>query len=170
MARVNVTKDLENKTLTIEAIVDGSKDKVWKAYADKEWFEKWWGPEGWETTTKEFDFRPGGRVHYDMHCVDKDQGEWYDQHSWGVMNILEVDEANYRLAFEDAFSDETGVANPEMPTMQNSLELHDEDGKTRIVTKTIAETAEQLEEVIKMGIEEGWASQLAKLDTLLSER
>lgn len=168
MARVNVTKDTENKTLTIEAVVDGPKDKVWKAYADKDWFEKWWGPEGWETTTKEFDFRPGGRIHYDMHCVDKAQGEWYDQHSWGVMNIKEVDEGN-RLVFEDVFSDETGVANPDLPAMQSSVELHDEGGKTKIVTKSVTETIEQLEEVLKMGIEEGWTSQLAKLDMLLAE-
>lgn len=70
MAEVNVTKDLENKLLIIEHIANGSKEKVWQAYADKELFEKWWGPEEWETTAKEFDFRLGGRIHYDMHCVD----------------------------------------------------------------------------------------------------
>lgn len=168
MAKVNVTKDLENKTLIIEAVVDGVKDKVWKAYADQQWFEKWWGPEGWQTTAKEFDFRPGGRVHYDMHCVDTTQGEWYDQHSWGVMTISEIDEGN-RIVFEDAFSDETGAVNAELPTMQSSVELYDEGGQTRIVTKTVADTVEQLEEIIKMGVEEGWTSQLVKLDALLAD-
>lgn len=168
MADVKVTKDLENKTLVIEYVANGPKDKVWRFYADKDWFEKWWGPEGWETTAKEFDFRPGGRVHYDMHCVDKNQGEWYDQHSWGLMLLQEIDEGN-RIIFKDAFSDETGVANSEMPVMQNTVELDEVDGKTKIVTRSIFETLEQMEEVIKMGVEEGWSSQLDKLDTLLTE-
>lgn len=168
MAEVKVTKDIENKTLIIEAVVNGSKDKVWQFYADKESFEKWWGPEGWETTTKEFDFRPGGRVHYDMHCVDKNQGKWYDQHSWGLMNIQEIDEGN-RIVFEDAFTDETGVANSEMPVMQNTVEFSEADGKTKLVTHTVAETVEQLEEIVKMGAPEGWSSQLNKLDQLLAE-
>lgn len=167
MAEVKVTKDLENKTLIIEAVVDGSRDKVWQFYADKESFEKWWGPEGWETTAKEFDFRPGGRVHYDMHCIDKNQGEWYGQHSWGLMNIQEIDEGS-RIVFEDAFTDETGEPNTGMPVMQNTVEFSAADGKTSIVTRTVAETAEQLEEIIKMGVEEGWSSQLNKLSALLN--
>ncbi len=166
MARVNVTKDLQNKTLTIDAIVDAPKDKAWKAYANQEWFEKWWGPEGWETTTKEFDFRPGGRIHYDMHCIDKNQGEWYDQHSWGVMTIKEIDEGN-RIVFEDGFSDETGVVNPGMPVMTTIVELTEENGQTKLATMCITETAEQLDELLKMGMVEGWSSQLTKLDTLL---
>ncbi|MBH1980385.1 SRPBCC domain-containing protein, partial [Candidatus Saccharibacteria bacterium] len=60
MSEVKVTKDLENCKLIIEYTANGPKDKVWKAYADKDWFEKWWGPEGWETTAKEFNFAPGG--------------------------------------------------------------------------------------------------------------
>lgn len=168
MADVKVTKDLENKTLTVEAVVNGPKEKVWQFYADKDLFEKWWGPEGWETTAKEFDFRPGGRVHYDMHCVDKAQGEWYNQHSWGIMNIESIDEGN-SFVYQDAFSDESGTVNPELPTMQCTNELIEEDGKTRIVSTIQAETTEQLEEVLKMGIEEGWSSQLEKLEGLLSE-
>lgn len=167
MADVKVTKDLENKTLTVEAVVNGAKDKVWQFYADKESFEKWWGPEGWETTAKEFDFRPGGRIHYDMHCVDENQGEWYDQHSWGIMDIESVDEGK-SFTYRDAFSDESGAVNPELPTMQCKNELIEEDGKTRIVSTIVAETVEQLEEVLKMGIEEGWSSQLDKLDALLA--
>jgi len=163
---VKVTKDLENKTLIIEYVANGPVEKVWRAYADKDWFEKWWGPEGWETTAKEFDFREGGRIHYDMHCVDKNQGEWYDQHAWGVMRIKEIDE-HHSLTFEDVFSDETGETDVNMPIMESSVELTEEDGRTKITTRTTAQTVEQLEEILKMGVVEGWSSQLAKLDVLI---
>ncbi len=166
MAEVKVTKDLENKTVVIEYVTAGSVEQVWRYYAEKDLFEKWWGPEGWETTAKEFDFRVGGKIHYDMHCVDKNQGEWYDQHSWGVMNILEIEEGR-SIRFEDAFSDETGEVDSNMPTMQTSVELVDVDGKAKLVTRTVGNSAEEVEQLLKMGMVEGWSSQLEKLDSLI---
>ena len=77
MNETKVTKDLESKTLIIERSFNAPKDRLWQFYAVKEKFEQWWGPEGWETTTKEFDFTPGGQVHYAMKCVDEAQGEWF---------------------------------------------------------------------------------------------
>ena len=41
---LKLTKDLANKTLSLEREFDAPKEKVWKAWADKETFEKWWGP------------------------------------------------------------------------------------------------------------------------------
>lgn len=167
MAEVKVTKDLENKKLVIEYVANGPKDKVWKAYADKEWFEKWWGPEGWETTTKEFNFAPGGRVHYDMKCVDENQGEWFGQSSWGVMEIKEVNPMD-SFTYQDYFSDETGALNTEMPALVVTNEFFEEDGKTKIVSTSFADSADQIEELIKMGMVEGFSSQLNKLDQLVA--
>lgn len=167
MAEVKVTKDLENKKLIIEFVANGPKEKAWRAYADKEWFEKWWGPEGWTTTTKQFDFRPGGVVHYDMKCVDEAQGEWFGQSSWGLMEIQSIDELN-SFTYMDYFSDEQGVKNQDMPALTITNEFIEEDGKTRIVSTCLADSAEQIEELIKMGMVEGFSSQLNKLESLLS--
>lgn len=168
MADVKVTKDLENKAIIIEWETKAPKEKVWRAYSDKDWFERWWGPEGWETTTKEFDFRPSGRVHYGMKCVDENQGEWYGQESWGLVIMQEIDAPN-RFVGKDHFSDAEGNVNTEMPGMIMEVELFEEDGVTRVVSRSITETAEQLEELIKMGMVEGFSSQLAKFDALMAE-
>lgn len=165
---VKVTKDLENKTLIIEREFDGPIDKVWKAYADKETFEKWWGPEGWETKTKEFDFVPGGRVHYDMKCVDESQGEWFGQSSWGMMVIESVDAPN-SFSYEDHFSDENGTLNQQMPVMTVTNEFIEQDGKTKLVSRSVADSAEQIEQLVQMGMIEGFTSQLLRLDALLAE-
>lgn len=166
MADVKVTKDLENKKLVIEYVAGGAREKVWRAYADKEWFEKWWGPEGWETTTKEFSFQPAGKVHYGMKCVDEQQGEWFGQTSWGLMDILEVDEPR-SFTYMDYFSDENGTVNNEMPVIKVKNEFVDENGKTRIICTCFADSAEQIEQLVKMGMIEGFSSQLDKLDNLL---
>lgn len=168
MDKTKVTKDVENKTLTIERVFDAPVEKVWKAYADKATFEAWWGPEGWETTTKEFDFRPGGKIHYGMKCVDENQGDWFGQESWGLMEIQSVDEPTQFTA-KDHFSDETGTLNDAMPAQLFVVELRDEDGKTRLINRSITDTAEQLEELMKMGMVEGFSSQMNKLEKMLAE-
>lgn len=168
MDKTKVTKDLENKTLTIERTFDAPKEKLWRAYADKEWFKKWWGPEGWQTTTKEFNFTPGGRIHYGMKCVDENQGEFYGQESWGLMEIQSIDAPNSFTA-KDFFADADGNINQEMSPQTLTVELVEENGKTRMIDCSVTETAEQLEEFIKMGMIEGFASQLNKLEALLAE-
>lgn len=165
---VKVTKNLENKTLTIEREFDAPKDKVWQAWADKATFEKWWGPEGWETTAKEFNFTPGGRVHYGMHCIDENQGEWYDKWSWGAMEITEIDDTN-SFTYVDYFSDEAGTLNKEMPALTIVNSFIEQDDTTKLVSVSQADSAEQIEQLLQMGMVEGFTSQLLKLDALLAE-
>jgi uncharacterized protein YndB with AHSA1/START domain len=165
---LKVTKDLENKKLILEREFDGPKDKLWQAFAVKEKFEKWWGPEGWTTTTKEFDFTPGGRVHYDMKCLDESQGEWYGQSSWGLMVIDSVNEPD-SFSYTDYFSDENGTMNQEMPALKITNEFIDlGNGRSKFVSTSLADSAEQIEQLIKMGMVEGFTSQLSKLDQLLA--
>ena len=167
MSEVKVTKDLENKKLIIEYAADGSKDKVWQAYADREMFEKWWGPEGWETTTKEFNLTPGGKIHYGMKCIDENQGDWFGQTSWGVMDIIEVS-PNDIFTYMDYFSDENGVLDTGMPALKVTNEFIEEDGKTKIISTSFADSAEQIEQLVNMGMIEGFTSQLNKLDRLFA--
>jgi uncharacterized protein YndB with AHSA1/START domain len=166
--KTKVTKDLENKTLIIERSFDATKEQLWPYYAEKEKFEAWWGPEGWETTTKEFDFRPGGRVHYDMKCVDKNQGEWYGKSSWGLMQIDTVDAPN-SFTYTDYFSDEEGNIAQDMPGLKVTNELIEEDGKVKLLSTSYAGSAEDIEKLLAMGMAEGFDSQLNKLDVLFAK-
>ena len=165
---LKVTKDLENKTLTLERDFDAPKDKVWKAYADKEAFEKWWGPEGWQTTTLEFNFVSGGRIHYAMKCVDENQADWFGKTEYGVMLIETVDDGN-SFSYKDYFSDEAGTLNQEMPVLTIKNEFIEQDGKTKFVSNSVADSAEQIEQLIQMGMTEGFSSQLSKLDRIFAE-
>jgi uncharacterized protein YndB with AHSA1/START domain len=166
MADVKVTKDLESKKLIIEHLANGPLEKVWNAYAQKDQFEKWWGPEGWETTVKEFTFEPGGRVHYGMKCVDANQTDWFGKASWGLMEI-EVVDAPHSFTYHDYFFDEAGTVNRDLPVLTITNEFFEENGKTKIVSTANAASAEQIEQLIKMGMLEGISSQLGKLDKLV---
>jgi uncharacterized protein YndB with AHSA1/START domain len=167
MVQTKVTKDVENKTLIIECEFDAPKEKLWRAYADKDWFEKWWGPEGWQTTAKAFDFKQGGTIHYAMECVDKNQGEWFGQKHWGLLIFEVIDEPN-RIEAQDRFANEDGSVDESMPAQKFIIEFVEENGKTRLISRSVADTAEGLETLVKMGMVEGFSSQLNKLESLLA--
>lgn len=164
MDKTKVTK--EGNVLILERVFNAPVDKLWDAFSNPETFVRWWGPEGWDTTVKEFDFVAGGKNHYCMKCVDEKQGEWFNQESWGMMVFDEVN-APTSFTYKDYFSDAEGTLNQDMPVITVTTSFIDQDGKTLMVNKSVAQSPEQIEELIKMGMLEGYSSSMDKLDTLL---
>lgn len=167
MNKTKVTKNLAAKTLTIERVFEAPKNKLWRAYADKDWFVQWWGPEGWEATVKEFDFKAGGRNHYCMKCVDENQSEWFGQESWGLMKYESVDEPN-GFTYKDYFVDGEANIQDGMPVITVAIELKEMNGKTTLVTICQAESAEDIEKLVSMGMIEGFSSSADKLERLVT--
>lgn len=168
MDKTKVTKDLENNALILERTFSAPKAKVWQAYADKELFSQWWGPEGWQTTVKEFDFTIGGTNLYGMKCVDENQGDWFGQESWGMMKYESIDEPD-SFTYKDYFADAEGTPTPNMPVMTITIELDEADGKTTVRTRCVGETAEEVEKLLAMGMVEGYSSSCNRLEQLLSQ-
>lgn len=157
MSDISIDKDATNRTLTVERVFDAPRERVWQAWADPEKLAKWFGPRGWETTIKEFEFKPGGIWHYCMTCLDPDQGEYFEQESWGKATYLEIDEPN-SFVYRDQFADAAGKPTPGMPTtiVTMSFEpVEGDPGKTRIVSTTVFESDEAYQQVIDMGVIEG---------------
>lgn len=167
MDKTKVTKDYENGILTVERTFNAPPQRIWDAYTNADQFCKWWGPEGWETTVKELRLTKGGKNHYGMKCVDKNQGEWFNQESWGMMVFEEVDEPN-SFTYKDYFSDAEGVLNQEMPVMTITMSFTEEDGKTKLVARGVVESKEQLEQLVNMGMIEGLTSTMDKLESFIA--
>lgn len=70
--------NMENKTtttvngseLTITRLLNAPQELVFEAWTKAEHLEKWWGPDGFSTTTHEIDVRPGGIWRFIMHGPD----------------------------------------------------------------------------------------------------
>lgn len=156
MDKTNITKDRETKELIMDRTFNAPRNVVWNAWADPAKLAKWWGPRGWDTTIKTFEFQPGGVWHYAMKCVDESQGEWYGKESWGKAEFVSVDEPN-EFTYKDMFSDAEGNINSEMPIMTITVSFTEADGKTKVVSSGVFETAEEYDKVIAMGVEQGAA-------------
>lgn len=64
---VSETADREIATIRI---FNAPRTLVWEVWTDPKHLENWWGPNGFTTTTKEFDLRAGGTWLFIMHGPD----------------------------------------------------------------------------------------------------
>lgn len=162
MDKTSVTKDFDNSTLIIERTFNAPRQRLWDAYTVPDQFTQWWGPEGWETTVKEFNLVAGGKNHYAMKCVDERQGEWFNQESWGMMVFEAIDTPN-SFTYKDYFSDADGTLKQDMPVMTITMEFVEKEGKTTMICTGKVDSKEQLEQLVNMGMIEGMSSSLDKL-------
>lgn len=161
MPVLSVEKDLDRRTLTVTAEFAASADRVWALYADARQVERHWGPPGWPATFVTHDFVAGGGSHYFMAGPD-------GQRSHGVWRIVAVDEP-HSFALDDGFADEEGVPNEELGWMRMTARLDPVASGTRVVLVTTFASAEQLQAVLDMGMEEGLRLAMGQIDGILAD-
>jgi uncharacterized protein YndB with AHSA1/START domain len=165
---------MENKGLVIERIFDAPVESVWKAWTTPDLVKKWWGPEGFYAPSVKIDFRVGGKYIYAMHGPKG--SEWdKDMYSAGVFKEIIP---NKKLVITDYFSDELGNKLPpstygqanDFPDEQEVTVLFEELGVGKSMLSIIypkPTTKEQLDAILKSGMQEGWNSSLDKLGTVV---
>ncbi len=52
--------------INLERTLRASVEDVWEAWTTKKGLEAWWGPEGFTTTVRKLDLRPGGKFEHAM--------------------------------------------------------------------------------------------------------
>ena len=161
MPVTNITKDLDTRSLVITASFAAPVERVWQVYADPRQLERIWGPPSHPATFVEHSLTPGGRVNYYMTGPD---GEKY----YGGWRVLTVDEPD-RFTFEDFFADEAFNPAPGLPVSVSDYRFEAVDSGTRAVFTATYETAEAMQQVLEMGMEEGATQAINQLDALLAE-
>ncbi len=161
MTVTSVDKDVENLTLTLVADFGAPVERVWQLWADPRRLERWWGPPTYPATFEEHDLTPGGGVKYYMTGPDGEKfGGW-----WRVSSVTPP----RALEFTDGFSDQDGKPDPEMPTTEVRMTLTEHEGGTRMELRSVFDTREQMEQLTKMGMEEGLTLAVGQMDALLAE-
>lgn len=157
-----VRKDLEALTMSITAEFDASPERVWQLWADPRQLERWWGPPTYPATVDAHDFRVGGRVEYHMTGPEGDQPRGY----W------EIDEADapHALVFRDGFANDDGTPNSDLPVTEARVRIEQiGDGRTRMSIDTVFPSAEAMEQILAMGVEEGMTQAMSQIDGILAE-
>ncbi|GAA8844043.1 hypothetical protein DUHN55_10220 [Helicobacter pylori] len=100
MPIIDVTTDLDTRTLVMTTEFPVSVERLWQVWADPRQLEQWWGPEGYPATVTEHDLTPGGTVSYHMTSPE---GEKFP----GGWTVVAVEEPR-RLELRDYFADADG--------------------------------------------------------------
>jgi uncharacterized protein YndB with AHSA1/START domain len=160
MSVTDVQQDLDALTLKLTAEFAAPVERVWQMWADPRLLERWWGPPTHPATFVEHELASGGRMHYFMTSPEGDQYH-------GCWRILAVD-APHTIEIEDAFADDAGQLNPELPISTMRLTLSATADGTRMAVVSTYPTLEALEQVIEMGVEEGMTQAVNQIDGLLA--
>jgi uncharacterized protein YndB with AHSA1/START domain len=158
-----VRKDPEALTMTIEAELDASPERVWQLWADPRQLERWWGPPTYPATFTKHDLTPGSRVEYHMTGPEGDQPK-------GFWDILQTDPPR-SLVVRDGFANDDGTPNLDFPTGEMRVRIEEiGDGRSRMSIESLFPSAEAMEQLLAMGQEEGMKQAMGQIDAILAEQ
>jgi uncharacterized protein YndB with AHSA1/START domain len=160
MTILGTTKDPDTLTFTITAEWPAPPSRVWQIWSDPRQLERWWGPPTWPATFEQHDVVVGGRSSYYMTGPEGEKAR-------GWWQFVALDEPS-RLEFEDGFSDESGTPDASMPTIQIRVDLEQAGPGTRMTITSRFSTADQMEQLVQMGMVEGITAAIGQIDELLA--
>lgn len=147
-----------DREIVVERLIAVPRHVVWKAWANGADIERWWGPDGFTTTTHQRDFRSGGIWRFTMHGPD---GRDYENR----IDYIEVVE-NERIVDSHGGEGETAHIR-----FRAEITFEDREGGTLVTMRLVFPTAEMREMVIREhGAIEGGRQTLARLARLVEER
>ena len=121
-----------DREILISRVISAPREVVFEAFTEVRHLSQWWGPEGFTTTTRAFEFRVGGEWDFVMHGPDgTDYQEWI---SWIEITpperiaLLHGEHRDDPNAFESVltFTPDGAGTRIEMRTVFPSKELRDE--------------------------------------------
>ncbi|MGI2328976.1 SRPBCC domain-containing protein [Planococcus sp. YIM B11945] len=152
---------VEGLELIMERFFVAPRELVFDMFVNPEHIVNWWGPHGWTTTNYQMDIRPGGVWHYCMRS-EEDGTE-----AWGKAVYEEIVKPE-RLVYTDSFSDDKGNNVDGMPIIKVISEFFEEGNGTKIISRSLFETKEELQRVLDMGVVEGMDETFDRLDGYLN--
>lgn len=154
-----VVKDLAKRKITITRHFDADVETVWNMWTRPELLDMWWAPRPWKTETRSHDFKVGGKWVYAMVGPDNER-------HWAMIEYLKIDRLK---SFEgkDAFSDDKGNKNADLPQSNWKVDFQKAADGTKIAVTITANEAGTLEKLIEMGFEQGFTMALDNLDEYL---
>jgi uncharacterized glyoxalase superfamily protein PhnB/uncharacterized protein YndB with AHSA1/START domain len=146
----------ENNTVNVKREFNSTVDVVWKAWTTPEILDQWWAPKPYTTNTISMDFREGGTWLYYMESPEGNRH--YCKNDYQKITIEKS------FTGLDAFCDDKGNVNPEMPRTLWTNDFSSSGNKTMVSIVAQYASLEDLEKVIALGFKEGFTMAMQNLD------
>lgn len=161
MPVTNIDKNVDAHQLVVTSDFPAPVARIWQFWTEARQLEQWWGPPGYPATVTDFDLTPGGRVSYFMTSPEGEKFGGY----WDIEGV----EPTSLLTFSDGFADAEGNPAEGMPVGKIVVQFAERDGGTRVTATTTYSSAEDLEKVVGMGMEEGLTQATGQIDDILAK-
>ncbi|MFC9936135.1 SRPBCC domain-containing protein [Glutamicibacter sp. NPDC127525] len=159
MPVTSVVKDSEALSLTVHAEFPVKVSRLWDAYLDARQLEKFWGPMEYPATFTRHDAAPGGRSNYHMTSPE---GEEF--HGYWIWN--EVVEHKF-FEVSDGFAHADGTPNTDLPANRIVFTFDPTSEGTKLTITSTFDSAEDLEQVVAMGMIDGTRSAMSQIEQVL---
>ena len=121
------------REIEISRVISAPRELVFEAFTEVRHLSRWWGPDGFTTSTRAFEFRVGGEWEFVMHGPDgTDYQEWISWIEIAPPERIALQHGQFRGdpdAFESLITfapDGGGETRMEMRTVFPTKELRDE--------------------------------------------
>ena len=165
MISINETtysKDLANRKITVVREFDAPVELVWRAWTEKELLDQWWAPKPYQAKTKSMDFREGGIWLYNMEGPEGDA-------AFCRVDFEQIREHKF-ISSKDMFCDERGNPNDDFPKMRWTNHFTPTESGTKVQVVVSFNSEADLEKIVEMGFQEGFAAAHGNLDELLEKQ
>src|SRR6478736_6300950 len=152
-----------DREIVISRVISAPPELVFEAFTQVRHLSQWWGPEGFTTSTRAFEFRVGGEWDFVMHGPDgTDYQEWI---SWteiappGRIALLHGEFRDDPNAFESVltFAPDGAATRIEMRTVFPTQELRDEAVEKHHAVEggrqTLDNLAAYVTEIVRNGVD-----------------
>lgn len=150
------TVNKQNNTVNVKREFAANLELVWDAWTKPEILDQWWAPKPYRTETKLLDFREGGMWLYAM-ISPENEAHW-------CKNDYRKIEHHKSFTGLDAFCDENGKVNEELPRTLWTNTFTENAGVTLVTIVAKYDSLADLEKVIELGFKEGFTMALGNLD------
>src|SRR5262245_34798836 len=124
-----------DREIVVSRVIEAPRELGFAAFTEVRHLAQWWGPDGFTTTTRSFDFREGGVWDFVMHGPDgTDYQEWI---TWTEI----VPPERIALLHGEAHDDPDAFA--------STLAFTPEGAATRIVMRTVFPARELRDEAVE---------------------
>lgn len=152
-----------DREIVISRDISAPRELVFEAFTEVRHLSRWWGPDGFTTTTRAFEFRVGGEWDFVMHGPDgTDYQEWITWTEIAPPERIALLHGEYRgdpNAFESVLTFEPDGETTwiEMRTVFSTNELRDEAvekyGAIEGGRQTLGKLAAYVAEIVRKGDE-----------------
>jgi uncharacterized protein YndB with AHSA1/START domain len=78
VAFANSGRRASDREIIVSRTIEGPRRLVFEAFTEVKHLAQWWGPTGFTTTTRAYEFRPGGVWDFVMHGPYGDSQNWIE--------------------------------------------------------------------------------------------